>query len=166
MKTVRKYCIERIFWEVDQGEGEWEPCRAAPWRWSWCGSSCLPPSFPSPWDKEWHKTQPRSSPCQVAGVGHDAVVGDVVASHHPHGGATVETHPGKRGKYIFLKGFLEPYGQLCIWSVGNLEDNGACKQNTSCYTKLLTCQVVNRHDICQNVYTSRLWTCHILPESA
>ena len=67
-------------------------------------------------------------PGQVAGVGHDAVVGDVVAGHHPHGRATVETHPGKRGKYIFLKVFLEPYGQLCIWSVGNLEDNGACKQ--------------------------------------
>ena len=22
-----------------------------------------------------------------------------------------------------------------------------------------------RHDICQNVYTSKLWTCHVLPKS-
>ena len=35
-------------------------------------------------------------PGQIAGVGHDAVVGDVVAGHHPHGRATVEAHPAKK----------------------------------------------------------------------
>ena len=29
----------------------------------------------------------------------------------------------------------------------------------------LLLESIIRHDICQNVYTSRLWTCHILPES-
>ena len=29
----------------------------------------------------------------------------------------------------------------------------------------LLLESIIRHDICQNVYTSRLWTCHILPEN-
>ena len=40
--------------------------------------------------------QTKLQPGQVAGVGHDAVVGDVVAGHHPHGWATVEAHPAKK----------------------------------------------------------------------
>ena len=45
-------------------------------------------------------------------------------------------------------------GQSCFW------DCGCCK--LLCVMRALA----YRHDICQNVYTSRLWTCHIIPESA
>ena len=64
-------------------------------------------------------------PGQVAGVGHDAVVGDVVPRHHPHGRATVEAHPEQIIFQFHPRYEEEPNGQLCIGPVRDLEDDGA-----------------------------------------
>ena len=45
-----------------------------------------------------------------------------------------------------------------LWIVQPFQDH--------CSTQSMTVPNDARHDICQNVYTSTLWTCHILPESA
>ena len=71
------------------------------------------------------KHQTIFKPGQVTGVGHDAVVGDVVSGHHPHGRATVETHPGQ---FIFqnIASVQEMFGTL--WSALHWVGEGSGRQ--------------------------------------